>query len=175
MRAISEVVAPERSCGASLLLHRLLRTARIKNSYVAIVDADDRFAPEMVEEEDDLAYCYWVRCRGVEEALVVGDILSSDENFGLLLIDLCGASASALTRIPGNRWFRLQRAVRKHGLTCVVFTPVPTVSAATVRLRLLNRFCLADITGDVDALAETFSFEWMRTGRSQRLEELRSA
>lgn len=132
-QTLSEVVSGQHSCGSSLLLHRLLDSTRERAAYAALVDASDRFAPDQVTQESSLEHLYWVRCRSTEEALRVSDILSNDRNFALLLIDLRGADLRTLHSVPGNRWYRLQRAMRKNGGTSVALTSKPSdrIASAT--------------------------------------------
>lgn len=54
----------------------------------------------------------WVRCHGnTEHAIRSTDLLLHAGGFGVVLLDLCGASLKALNRVPLSYWFRFRRAV----------------------------------------------------------------
>jgi len=162
--ALSEVVEAAPSAGATLLLHRLLDAVPARQTYAALVDGADGFAPEEAGAEV-LRQLYWVRCREAGEALREAELLAADGNFGLLLLDLRGSDPAALRRVPGRRWHRLQRMVRKSGCTCVGLTPEPLVAAATVRLRLARSFGFAALAQPTEWPAEQVVVEPLRAGR----------
>jgi len=161
LNALSEVVEAAPSAGASLLLHCLLETVRARRAYAALVDGADGFAPEEAGEEL-LRQLYWVRCRELDEALRVAELLAADGNFGLLLIDLRGKEARVLRRVPARRWQRLRRMMRKSCCTGLVLTPEPLVAAASLRLRLGASFGLSALERPQALLAEEVEVEALR-------------
>lgn len=166
---VSEVMEPNPSSGGTFLLHQLLNQVRVQRRYAALVDGGDCFAPDSMPLET-LRHLYWVRCRGTDEALRVADLLAGDSNFSLLLIDLRSSDASALRRVPGNRWYRLQRAVRKAACTCVALTAEPLIPSATLRLRLVGRFDLSALEQTQALLAGQVSVEPLHAGHAGRIE-----
>lgn len=157
--ALSEIVEPVPSSGGNLLLHRLLSHARQRRGYAALVDGNDGFAPDTVEDSETLRHLYWVRCPGLKEAMQASDLIVADGNFSLLLIDLRRNDVDTLRRVPGNRWYRLQRAVRKASCTCVTFTPRILVPSAKLRFQLAKPFPLSALDQGQTFLCEQLSAE----------------
>jgi hypothetical protein len=166
--ALTEIVSAQPSSGGSLLLNCLLESTQKRAGYVALVDTHDHFAPDMVSNERILQHLYWVRCSSTEQTLRVGDILSSDRNFALLIIDLRQADIRTLAGIPANRWYRFQRAIRQHGGTSVALTAQPIIPAAATRLELRHRFHLADLMRETNQLATELAVHPLRGGQALR-------
>ncbi|MEO5961052.1 MAG: hypothetical protein ABIZ49_08685 [Opitutaceae bacterium] len=131
--AITEIVCAAPSCGSRLFLHQLLARTRDQRQRVALIDSTDSFDPDSTPP-DLLVHLLWVRCTGTTPALQAADLLARDANFGLVILDLRGASESDLRRIPGPQWYRFQRAVEPTDLALVVQTPRPSVPSAQLRL-----------------------------------------
>ena len=168
--ALTEIVSAQPSSGGSLVLNCLLESTFKRAGYAALVDSHDHFAPDMVSNELILQHLYWVRCCSTEQTLRIGDILSSDRNFALLIIDLRHADIRTLASIPANRWYRFQRAIRKHGGTSVALTAQPIIPAAATRLELTHTFQLADLARTTDQLAAGLTIHPLRGGQAlQRL------
>lgn len=160
---LSEVIEPDPSLGGTFLLHQLIAQIRQRRGYAALVDGGDRFDPESSAPET-LPHLYWVRCSETEQALRVTDLLAGDSNFSLLLVDLRFSDGAALRRVPGNRWYRLQRAVRKAACTCIALTPEPLIPSATLRLRLVGPFGLSALEQSRELLAERLAAEPLGQG-----------
>ena len=166
---ISEVVESAPSSGGNVLLHRLLKEVREQRGYVAIVDGNDSFAPDSVEEPETLRHLYLVRCRDTKMAMQVSDLLAGDGNFSMLLIDLRRNELEALHRIPGNRWYRLQRTVHKGACTCIVFTAKTMVPAAKLRFRLVAPFDLSALDQGQTFLCEQISAETLNEVQQEQI------
>jgi RecA/RadA recombinase len=166
--ALTEIVSAQPSSGGTLVLNRLLESTCKRAGYAALVDAHDHFAPDMVANERLLQHLYWVRCCSTEQTLRIGDILSSDPNFALLIIDLRQADLRTLASIPANRWYRFQRTIKKHGGTSVALTAQPIIPAAATRLEVRHTLHLSDLTRTTDALAAELTIHPLRGGQALR-------
>jgi len=63
----------------------------------------------------------WVRCQGnADHAMRSADLLLHAGGFGVVLLDLCGASPQVLNKIPLSYWFRFQRAIEDTPTILVV-------------------------------------------------------
>ena len=156
---LTEVVVPHSSFGGTLLLDQLIESTCAQGGYQALVDASDRFAPETVADVSLLRQLYWVRCRSTEEALRASDIIANDANFLLLVIDLRGGDERVLANMPKNRWYRLQRAIKKDGKTAVALTSFPCIPAATTRIQLKCTYSLDDLEEPTAELLKALEFE----------------
>ncbi len=166
---LSEIIESSPSSGGNLLLYHLLERVKQQRGYVALVDGNDSFAPDSVESSETLRHLYWVRCRTTKEAIRVSDLLAGDGNFSLLLIDLRRNDLNTLRRIPGNQWYRLQRAVQKSTCTCVAFTPQVLIPAAKLRLRLVSSFALSALDEDHTHLRDRLSAEPLSDSAIERI------
>ena len=166
---LSEIIESSPSSGGNILLYKLLEQVKQKRGYVALVDGNDSFAPDSVRDNETLRHLYWVRCRNTKEAIRVSDILAGDGNFSLLLIDLRRNDLNSLRRIPGNQWYRLQRAVQKSTCTCVALTPQILIPAAKLRLRLINSFDLSALGEDTTFLYDRLSAESLSDSAIERI------
>lgn len=136
------------SCGLTLLQHQLLSVARQQQQFAALIDAFDRFDPAS-SDPCLLESLLWIRGEGVPQALKAADILLRDDNFGLVLLDLRDAAARQLRKVPGQQWYRLQRAAQDNATTLVVFTPFPAVVSARLRVEF---FPWAPLPAEADPL-----------------------
>ena len=60
----------------------------------------------------DLMHLLWVRANGrLEAALKAADLILHSGGFGVIVLDLCEASAAELNRIPLSYWYRFRGAV----------------------------------------------------------------
>lgn len=167
--SLSEVIETQAGCGGTFLIHRLIDQIRQARGYVALVDGSDSFAPDSVRDSRSLEHLYWVRCRGSQEAIRVSDLIAGDGNFSLLLIDLRLSRQAAIHRIPGNRWYRMQRSVtRAHG-TCIALTPMASVAAAKLRFHLVNPFEMAALEQSQAFLQEQLQVETLSESRIARI------
>jgi hypothetical protein len=112
-----------------------LAAARAQRRRVALVDGADAFDPVALDG-DSLRHLVWVRCRPLLLALQAAELLVRDGNFGLVAIDLRGASRAEQRRLPAAAWYRLQRAAEPGEAAVLVQTTQPTVPAAPHRLIL---------------------------------------
>lgn len=59
-----------------------------------------------------LSQLSWIRCHGnTEHAIRCTDLILHAGGFGIVLLDLCGASSQDLNHIPLSYWFRFRRAI----------------------------------------------------------------
>jgi recombination protein RecA len=109
--ALTEVFGPAGSGKTSLLLAAL--AARTHAAEVcAMVDGRNAFDPASAEAAGvRLEQLLWVRCRDVNQALRVTDLLIQGGGFGLIALDLSDVSPKLVRHIPLNVWFRMRRAV----------------------------------------------------------------
>jgi hypothetical protein len=79
----------------------------------ACVDLNNQFDPySLAQSGICLGQLSWVRCQGnTEHAIRAADLLLHAGGFGVVLLDLCGASSADLNRIPLSYWFRFRRAI----------------------------------------------------------------
>ena len=166
---LSEVIESKPSCGGTFLIHRLLDQVRQARGYVALVDGSDSFSPDSITNTKSLEHLYWVRCRDSQEAIRVSDLLAGDGNFSLLLIDLRLNRKEAIHSIPSNRWYRLQRTVKKANSTCIALTPFALLAAAKLRFHLVNSWNLAALEQSQTFLQEQLQIETLSESRIERI------
>ena len=84
-----------------------------KGETCACVDLKNQFDPHSLAQSGvGLSQLSWIRCSGnTEHAIRATDLLLHAGGFGVVLLDLCGASAQELNRIPFSYWFRFRRAI----------------------------------------------------------------
>jgi recombination protein RecA len=109
--SLTEIYGPPCSGRTSLLVSALAsRTAA--SEVCALVDAHDTFDPHSAEAAGvKLEQLLWVRCRNVDRALRVTDLLIQGGGFGLIALDLGDAPPHVVRYIPMQVWFRFRRAV----------------------------------------------------------------
>lgn len=166
---LSEVIEPKSSSGGTFLIHRLLQEVRLARGYAALVDGSDSFSPDSISNPATLDHLYWVRCRDSEETIRISDLIAGDGNFSLLLVDLRLNSANAVQQIPSNRWYRLQRTVKKTNCTCIALTPTPLVSAAKLRFRLYCQWDVSALEQSQTFLQEQLQIETLSETRIERI------
>ena len=135
------VVAP--GSGGQLTLVQLFETTRSARQRVALIDATDAFAPEVVAA-DLLRHLVWARCHNTEEAFKVADVLVRDGNYAAVVLDLRDAPGSALNRIPKTTWHRLHRITERQPAAVLVLSRYGLVPAVRWRLELPSRFRLSE-------------------------------
>jgi len=103
------------STGRTAVAYAMLATATWGGGVVAVVDSDDVFDPATAQLAGaDLGKLLWVQCgHSVERALRAADMILHGGGFGLIVLDLCDASAVALNRVPISYWHRFRRAVEQ--------------------------------------------------------------
>jgi hypothetical protein len=139
---LTELVSAAPSSGGQLVFVQTLITARIQRRRVALVDGTDGFDPSALDE-DNLRHLVWVRCRHLLWALQAAELLVRDGNFGLVALDLRGASLAEQRRVPAAAWYRLQRAAEQGEAAVLVQTTQPTVPTVAHRLILEKRLPLS--------------------------------
>jgi len=125
----SEIVGP-RSSGRTSLLLTLFAAATQRGDRVAIVDPFDTFDPESAALAGvALDHVLWVRGEGstsvfpflnnrqnvteraLERALKATNLILQAGGFGIVVLDLADAPATALRALPFTTWKRLQRVL----------------------------------------------------------------
>jgi hypothetical protein len=139
---LTELVSAAPSSGGQLVFTQALAAARAQRRRVALVDGADAFDPAAFAA-DDLRHLVWVRCRQLGLALAAAELLVRDGNFGLVALDLRGASRAEQRRLAAAAWYRLQRAAEQGEAAVLVQTTEPTVPAVAHRLLLEQSLPLA--------------------------------
>ena len=136
---LSEIISPRHSAGASLVISELLEQKR--DLPLALVDGRDTFDPASYGNEK-CRHLIWLRCSKTEQALKCTDLLLSDGNLPLVILDLHLVSERELRQIPTALWHRLKIQARDSGATLVAMTPRALVPTPHRRLTLGGRFTL---------------------------------
>ena len=110
--AISEILGTT-STGRTAFAQNALVTATLGGEISAWIDCTDSFDPASAESAGaDLGKMLWVQCgHRLEVALKAADMVLHSGGFGLIVLDLCGVSASVLQRVPLSYWYRIRNAV----------------------------------------------------------------
>ena len=110
--AIAEISGRRSSGRTSIALH-IVAQATARGEICAVIDLHDSFHPASAHAAGvGLERIVWVRCQGnAEHAMRATDLLLHAGGFGVVLLDLCDASARVLNRIPLSYWYRFRRAV----------------------------------------------------------------
>ena len=79
-----------------------------------MVDFDNSFHPDSAFSCGvQLDRLLWIRCKSNPEyTMKSADLLLHAGGFGVVLLDLSGAHANVLNRIPISYWYRFQRAIQ---------------------------------------------------------------
>lgn len=136
---IAEVNGTRSSGRTSVCLH-ILAQATARGEICAVIDLNDSFHPASAARAGvELDRIIWVRCRGnAEHAIRATDSLLHAGGFGVVLVDLCEASARTLNRIPLSYWYRFRRAVEHTPailLICADAAQAKSCSSTAVELR----------------------------------------
>lgn len=143
--------------GGGLVLAALLAEARQARRYVVWVDVGCGFSPEGLPERD-LEVLLWVGCGSAAEAVEALDVATRDENFGLFLVDLRGATARDWRSTRPAQWQRILGQLRQHGAAAVLFADEPVTSAAKKRVRVEMAMGCADLDREREQLWAGLSF-----------------
>jgi len=132
-------ISGRRSSGRTSLALHVLAQGTARGEVCAVVDLDDSFDPaSAVQAGVRLDRLVWVRCRGnAEHSMRTADLLLHAGGFGIVLLDLCDASAKVLNRIPFSYWYRFRRAI-EHTPTILVVcaeTSVGKCPTSSVQVR----------------------------------------
>jgi hypothetical protein len=132
---VTEVASTGLSNGSAVLLASLILKARAQRRFIALVDGMDSFDPQGLGP-DACDLLLWLRCRTLDEAVKVTDLLLRDGNVRLVLCDLVLNSAKELRQVPNNVWYRLRNLAEESGVAFIVFTPMSLITCAHLRLVL---------------------------------------
>ncbi len=66
-------------------------------------------------------------------ALRVADAVARDENFPFICLDGAMTAPDEWKRVPLSQWYRLQRLVRRHGTSLILWTPPVSIPPAECR------------------------------------------
>jgi len=75
----------------------------------------------------------WARGGGLRTALRVADAVARDENFPFVCLDGAMIAPEEWKRVPLSQWYRLQRLVRCHGTSLILWTPPVSIPPAECR------------------------------------------
>ena len=128
------------SSGRTTLTHAILARATAAGEFCAIVDSAGAFDPWSAAAAGvDLPRLLWVRAnRRVEAAFKAADLILHSGGFGVIVLDLCEASARDLNRVPLSYWYRFRGAVENTPAKFVVVSHVP-LAKSCARLPLETR------------------------------------
>jgi len=169
--ALTEVVCSAPSSGGYLLLSRLLESTRAQRLRLALIDSSDTFDPQSFTTEQ-LAHLVWVRCPQAGAAVQAADLLARDANLGLVVLDLRGAHADDLRRIPPTAWYKLQRAVEQNELAFLIENSRSLVPSALLRFSLNHSPSLAALDRPRSQLADLLQPELQRQRRQLEQEAI---
>jgi hypothetical protein len=149
--AITEISSSAESAGSASLIAGLLHRAAGERSFLALIDGRDSFDPQSIDPPV-LSHLLWVRCHTASEAMKAADLLLRDGNFPLLILDLVLNPVAELRKIPSSYWYRLQRLVEPASTALLAFTPRSMIASAQCKLRLENRWTLAELNAPATEL-----------------------
>ena len=137
---IAEVNGDRSSGRTSVCLHILAQATR-RGEVCAVIDLYDSFHPASAAALGArLQQVLWVRCHGnAEHAMHAADLLLHAGGFGVVLLDICGASLRVLNRIPLSYWYRFQRAIENTPTILLVCAPVSQVRSSSSNKLQLKR------------------------------------
>lgn len=130
---LSEIVGPS-SSGRTTIVNAALAAAVQRGELVALIDALDMFDVAGAAPAFDLDRFLWIRglvvtspgmCRdlnqrALEQSLKALTLVLQAGNFGVVVLDVAGAPADALRRLPFTTWLRLQRMIEGTPTTCLL-------------------------------------------------------
>jgi hypothetical protein len=137
---MAEFCGPRSSGKTACCLH-VLAEATTRGEYCAVVDLQNRFHPASAAAAGvDLSRLVWVRCGGnAEHALRAADLLLHAGGFGVVLLDLCDATAKMLNRIPLSYWFRFRRVIEDTPAIFLLSAETPQAKACSSTRLYLTR------------------------------------
>ena len=138
--AITEILGQE-STGRTALAQSYLATATLGGEIAAWVDCGDAFDPVSAAKAGaDLGKMLWVRCgHRLEIALKAVDMILHSGGFGLVILDVCGATDAALRRVPLSYWYRIRRAVEGTPSILLVLSRQSVARACATRQFVLDQ------------------------------------
>jgi len=138
--AITELLGQE-STGRTALAQSYLATATLGGEIAAWVDCGDAFDPVSAAKAGaDLGKMLWVRCgHRLEIALKAVDMILHSGGFGLVILDVCGATDAALRPVPLSYWYRIRRAVEGTPSILLVLSRQSVARACATRQFVLDQ------------------------------------
>jgi hypothetical protein len=130
--AISEILG-HASSGRTALLHAILAESQSRGEICAFIDCSDAFDPASARTNGvALERLLWVRCnQKLDSALKAADWILHGGGFGVVVLDLCDASAEMLRRIPLPWWYRFRRAVENTSTILAIATRQPAAGSCS--------------------------------------------
>jgi len=130
---LAEIIGPRSAGCTSVFLHVLAQATR-RGEICAVVDVADTFHPAAAADSGiQLQRLLWVRCHGnPEHAMRAADLLLHAGGFGVVLLNLCEASAHMLNRVPLSYWYRFRRAIENTPTILVVCATASEVKCSAV-------------------------------------------
>ena len=108
------------SSGATALAYRLAALASARRELIGWVDLPNALDPRYLQRAGvRLADVLWARPPGLPAALRTAELLIKT-GFALVVLDLDGAPARELARLPASVWTRLARALRESRATALL-------------------------------------------------------
>ena len=106
-------ITGSKSSGKTAVSLYILAESISKGETCAYIDLQNQFDLKAFPQRGvSLSQLSWVRCHGnTEHAIRCADLILHAGGFGIVLLDLCGASSQDLNHIPLSYWFRFQRAI----------------------------------------------------------------
>jgi hypothetical protein len=122
-----------RSSGKTSLCIHILARATQNGEVCAVVDLHNSFHPDSASASGvQLDRLLWVRCKCKPEYTIkTTDLLLHAGGFGVVLLDLSGAPAKTLNRIPISYWYRFQRAIQNTPTILLICADAPQAKAAS--------------------------------------------
>jgi len=176
--SLTEIYGPPCSGRTSVLISALAsRTA--ESEVCALVDARDAFDPHSAEAAGvKLQQLLWVRCRNIDQALRVTDLLIQGGGFGLIALDLSDTATKTVRGVPLNVWFRFRRAVENTPTIFILVgqeSNAKTCASLVLRLRAEKaRWSQTAEEGDVEGATLPHSPGILLDGWKGRAEMVRA-
>ncbi len=138
---IAEINGPKSSGRTSVSLH-VLAAATQRGEICAVIDLQNSFDPASARDAGiALDRIVWVRCCGnAGHAIRAADLILHAGGFGVVLLDLCHASARALNQIPLSYWYRFRRAIEHTPTILLMCSDAPQAkSCASASIAVRHR------------------------------------
>ncbi len=129
------------SSGRTTALHSILAASTRLGEFAVLIDANDAFDPcSAATGGVELDRLTWIRCSGdAGHAMRAADLVIHAGGFGMVGLDLAGASESALSRIPSTTWFRWRRAIESTPTVLTVIATRPLTKSCSALLIEMKR------------------------------------
>ena len=140
-RGILAEINGARSSGRTALCWHLLAQATQRGEICAVIDLHNAFYPAWAAAAGvALDRLVWVRCNGnAEHAMRAADLLLHAGGFGMVLLDICGANARVLNRIPLSYWYRFRRAIENTPTVFLLCADTHQARSASVTVEMRIR------------------------------------